>query len=154
MLTLKYFEARSFNDMNPEVDGSGGLELSKISDLMSAMYLGDLDHVEHCDQQQEPFHSLHRNVAYCTENIIYCSLMWKQFLVHMCLVSLQVDHSYNEVFLYLYFLTSCASQNCLNESLNHPFELFLYFLKDTYRRGDFPFGSSYAFELSRHFRLK
>ena len=154
MLTLTYFEARSFDDMNPEVDGSDGLGLSKISNLRSARYLGDLNHVEHCDQQQELFHSHHRNVAYCTENIIYCSLMLKQFLVHMYLVSLQLDHSYNEAFLYLYFLTSCASQNCLNESLNHPFELFLYFSKDTYRRGDFPFNSSYAFVLSRRFRLK
>ena len=144
----------SFNDKNPEAVDSGSCGLSMISDLKSAKFLGDLDHAEHCDQQQELFHSHHQNDSYCTGNIIYCSLMLKQFLVHMCLVNLQVDHSYNEVFLYLYSLPSCAFQNCLNESLNHPFELFLYFSKDTYRCGDFPFGSSYAFELSRHFRLK
>ena len=145
MLTLKYFWVHSFNDKNPEVGSSFGLGLSTTSDLKSAKCLGDLNLVEHCDQQQELFHSHHQNDAYCTENIIYCSLMLRQFLIHMFLVNLKVDHSYNEVFLYLYSLPSCAFQNCLNESFNRPFELCLYFSKNVYRYDDFPFGSSYAF---------
>ena len=154
MLTLKYFQAHSFNDKNPEAVDLGSCGLSMISDQKSAKFLGDLDHVEHCDQQQELFHSHHQNDSYCTENIIYCSLMLKQFLVHMCLVNLQVDHTYSEVFLYLYSLPSYASQNYLNELLNQPFGLFLYFSKYSYRCDNFPFGSSHSFELSRYFRLQ
>ena len=154
MLTLKYFQAHSFNDKNPEAVDSGSCGLSMISNLKSAKFLGDLDHVEHCDQQQELFHSHHQNDSYCTENIIYCNLRLMQFLVHMCLVNLQVDHTYSEVFLYLYSLPSYASQNYLNELLNQPFGLFLYFSKYSYRCDNFPFGSSHSFELSRYFRLQ